>query len=197
VQKTSSSPLTKPVLVYADGSCLGNPGPGGWGVVVVEPDGTERELGGGDPNTTNNRMEITAAIKGLQQTGPGATVILRSDSQYLVNTINLGWKRNKNLELWKQLDEEIGKRKVKFEWVMGHAGDPRNERADALAVEAAQDTAGSKTSGARVSARELQELLGAGETIRRCAGCGREFVSTGDNYCSLVECRLKARRAPK
>jgi ribonuclease HI len=127
-------------LVYADGSCLGNPGPGGWGVVIVGRDGT-REYSGGDPQTTNNRMEITAVIEGLRRLPPGARILLRSDSQYVVNTINHHWKRNANTDLWKELDAEIAQRKVRLEWVRGHAGDALNDRADRLALQEAKAAA--------------------------------------------------------
>ena len=120
-------------LVYADGSCIGNPGPGGWGVVLVRADGSESEHHGGKPATTNNQMEITAAVEGLRRTAPGARVLLRSDSQYVVNTMTLNWKRRKNLELWAALDAEAARRQVTFEWVKGHNSDPLNERADRLA----------------------------------------------------------------
>ena len=129
-----------PILVYADGSCEGNPGPGGWGVVIVRPEGTQR-LSGGDPLTTNNRMEIMAAIEALRAVEPGVPVILRSDSQYLVKTMNEGWRRTKNLDLWEQLDREVTRHDVRFEWVRGHAGDARNEEADRLAREAARRVA--------------------------------------------------------
>jgi ribonuclease HI len=120
-------------LVYADGSCIGNPGPGGWGVVLVRPDGLESEFHGGSPATTNNQMEITAAIEGLRQTNPGSRVLLRSDSQYVINTMILNWKRRKNHELWALLDMEAARHQVTFEWVRGHNSDPLNERADRLA----------------------------------------------------------------
>ncbi len=120
-------------LVYADGSCIGNPGPGGWGVVVVRPDGTESEYHGANPATTNNQMEIAAAIEGLRHTDPGSRVLLRSDSQYVINTMTLNWKRKKNHELWAALDMESARRRVTFEWVRGHNSDPLNERADRLA----------------------------------------------------------------
>ena len=126
-----------PILVYADGSCLGNPGgPGGWGVVIVTPNGTHR-LSGGDSQTTNNRMEIMAAIEALRALDPGVPVIIRSDSQYLVRTMNDGWRRTKNQDLWQELDREVARHDVRFEWVRGHAGDALNEEADALAREAA------------------------------------------------------------
>ncbi len=129
-----------PILVYADGSCEGNPGPGGWGVVIVTPDGTRR-LSGADPQTTNNRMEISAAIEALRALDPGVPVIVRSDSQYLVRTMNDGWRRTKNQDLWQALDREAARHDVRFEWVRGHAGDALNEEADALAREAARSAA--------------------------------------------------------
>ncbi|HKM99542.1 MAG TPA: ribonuclease H [Candidatus Binataceae bacterium] len=120
-------------LVYADGSCIGNPGPGGWGVVIVRPAGSESEHHGSNPATTNNQMEITAAIEGLKRTTPGSRVILRSDSQYVINTMTLNWKRRKNHELWAALDAEAARRKVTFQWVRGHDTDELNQRADRLA----------------------------------------------------------------
>jgi ribonuclease HI len=194
------------VLVYADGSCLGNPGPGGWGVVIVGRDGT-REYSGGDPQTTNNRMELTAAIEALRRLSPAAKVLLRSDSQYLVNTINLRWKRNANTDLWKELDAETARRRVRFEWVRGHAGDALNDRADRLALQAAKDAAdagralsrgaptqlalgrvpqtapATASSTAQPVARDeatlnaLQPLLKEGEVVRRCNHCGGLFVA--------------------
>jgi ribonuclease HI len=134
---------SQPVLVYADGSCEGNPGPGGWGIVIVTPQGTRR-LSGGDSQTTNNRMEIMAAIEALRAIDPGVPVILRSDSQYLVKTMNEGWRRTKNQDLWKQLDAEVARHNVRFEWVRGHAGDALNEEADELAREAARIAASSR-----------------------------------------------------
>ena len=128
----------KQLLVYADGSCLGNPGPGGWGVVIVDPDGSTIELCGYDPATTNNRMELTAAIEGLRFVPRGVQVTLRSDSEYLVKSIKLGWKRNRNHDLWHALDAELAARKVDLEWVRGHGYDPLNDRADELANGAAR-----------------------------------------------------------
>jgi ribonuclease HI len=129
--------------VYTDGACAGNPGPGGWGVLIIEG-GKRRELFGGDPATTNNRMEMTAAIEALKSTaGP---IRLHTDSQYLKNGITAwikGWKRNgwktadrkpvKNQDLWRMLDQATEGRKIDWRWVRGHDGHPENERADALA----------------------------------------------------------------
>ena len=200
-------------LVYADGSCLGNPGPGGWGVVIRDPDGVEAELNGHDPLTTNNRMELMGAIEGLRATQRGAHVVVRSDSRYLVNSMTLHYKRNKNHDLWKLLDAEAAARHVRFEWVRGHDTDPINNRADELAVMGANGrlvadgalpessrtlpmTRASKTDDSAESA-ELAARLKPGESIRECAGCGAKFVSLGggaeNDFCSHARCQLEAR----
>jgi ribonuclease HI len=138
--------MTEAVLeVYADGACKGNPGPGGWGVLLVEG-GRERELHGGEPATTNNRMELTAVIRALESLPRGRRVRLYTDSQYVQKGITEwihAWKRRgwrtadkkpvKNEDLWKQLDEAARHHRVEWHWVKGHAGHPGNERADALA----------------------------------------------------------------
>ena len=136
------------VTIYTDGACSGNPGPGGWGAVLVS--GTLRkEISGGDPATTNNRMELTAAIEALRAlTGP-SDVDLYTDSTYVKKGITEwidAWKRNgwrrrsgkrwlpvKNEDLWRTLDELVSEHQVRFHWVEGHAGNEENERADALA----------------------------------------------------------------
>ena len=184
------APASREYLVYADGSCLGNPGPGGWGVVVRDPDGHVTELNGHAPSTTNNRMELMAAIEGLRATERGAVVILRSDSQYVVNSMTLHWKRNKNQDLWELLDAETKSRRVSFEWVRGHGDDPTNNRADELALSGANRQADRRRRFDRRSEKprasknddliveaELSTLLKRGESIRECAGCGAKFVS--------------------
>ncbi|WP_416355315.1 ribonuclease HI [Aureimonas phyllosphaerae] len=136
---------TSRVDIFTDGACSGNPGPGGWGAILRFGD-TEKELSGGEPLTTNNRMELLAAIEGLTALKRGCSVHLHSDSQYLRDGITKwihGWKRNgwrtadkkpvKNAELWQRLDEERQRHEVTFHWVRGHAGHLENERADALA----------------------------------------------------------------
>ena len=133
--------------IYTDGSCSGNPGPGGWGA-VIEHDGETTRLSGGERSTTNNRMEIMAAIKGLEAAPPGATAVVHSDSEYLVKTMTKGWKRNVNRDLWEQLDLAVAKRNVDFRWVRGHAGHPQNEEADRLAVRAMQGFAGNTSAPA-------------------------------------------------
>jgi ribonuclease HI len=133
------------VEIYADGACKGNPGPGGWGVILRFGD-HERELHGGEPQTTNNRMELTAVIEGLLALKRRSTVRVYTDSQYVQKGISEwihGWKRRgwrtaakepvKNRELWQRLDELAQGHSVEWHWVKGHAGHPENERADALA----------------------------------------------------------------
>lgn len=141
------------IEVFTDGACLGNPGPGGWGVLILE-NGDARELSGGEAETTNNRMELLAAIRALEETPPATPLILHTDSQYVKNGITQwihGWKRNgwktagkkpvKNRDLWEALDALIAGREIDWRWVKGHAGHPGNERADALASSAAQSAA--------------------------------------------------------
>jgi ribonuclease HI len=208
------SPLTRAasqqLVAYADGSCLGNPGPGGWGAIIIPPGGEPIEACGGDPDTTNNKMELTAAIEALRLIDPGSIVLLRSDSEYVVKGINEGRKRNKNQELWQRLDAEIASRKVRFEWVRGHAADKWNERADKLARDEAQRIARGGGAGPAPSSaaaarkppagedpaiERLRPLLREDETLRKCAGCGAMFVSKRALYCTLAPCQLKARLA--
>jgi cyclic pyranopterin monophosphate synthase len=115
---------------------VGNPGPGGWAAIIVDG-GKRREIKGREENTTNNRMEILAAIKGLEQTPPGSQVTIHSDSQYLVRTMTENWKRNTNLDLWHSLDRLVAERSVDWVWIKGHNGHPENERANRLANETA------------------------------------------------------------
>ncbi len=133
------------VTIYTDGACSGNPGPGGWGVILIS--GVHRkELFGGDRETTNNRMELTAAIQGLKALKRSSDVELHTDSTYVRDGITKwihGWKRNgwrtankkpvKNAELWQELDAATQRHQVVWHWVKGHAGHPENERADELA----------------------------------------------------------------
>jgi ribonuclease HI len=131
--------------IYTDGACKGNPGPGGWGA-VLEFDGKEREIYGGERATTNNRMELTAVIEALSALKRPCHVILHTDSQYVQKGITEwinGWKARgwrtaakapvKNVDLWKKLDEVVGPHRIEWVWVRGHSGHDGNERADALA----------------------------------------------------------------
>jgi ribonuclease HI len=133
------------VEVWTDGACSGNPGPGGWGAILTFK-GKERELSGGEAMTTNNRMELMGAISALETLTRPCTVALHTDSQYLRQGITSwihGWKRNgwktadrkpvKNVELWQRLEAALGRHKIEWKWVKGHAGDTMNERADVLA----------------------------------------------------------------
>jgi ribonuclease HI len=137
--------VKKKVELFTDGACSGNPGPGGWGAILRFGD-TTRELFGGEPETTNNRMELLAAISGLNALKEPCEVLLHTDSKYVMDGINgwiNGWKRNgwktaskqpvKNAELWQQLDEANRRHTVTWTWVKGHAGHVENERADELA----------------------------------------------------------------
>ncbi len=136
----------KKVNIYTDGACKGNPGAGGW-CAILEYDGREKELCDGEKVTTNNRMELTAAISGLKALKEPCKVTLYSDSQYLVNAINKGWLKNwkakgwkkadkstvLNDDLWKELDALLSIHEVEFVWVRGHDGHEYNERCDTLA----------------------------------------------------------------
>ena len=137
--------MTGRLTVWTDGACSGNPGPGGWGAILRCGD-TEKELCGGEADTTNNRMELTAAIMALESLTRACAVDVHTDSQYLRGGVTgwiKGWKRNgwrtadkkpvKNIELWQRLDEAAAKHDVAWHWVKGHAGHDENERADALA----------------------------------------------------------------
>ena len=145
------SPQLPQVNLYTDGACSGNPGPGGWGAILRYQD-TEKELAGGEESTTNNRMELTAILKGLEALKQPCQVEIYSDSRYIVDAINKGWledwiargwrkaatkgrgKPVLNVDLWERLVELLGTHQVTFHWVRGHQGHPENERADRLAV---------------------------------------------------------------
>ena len=135
------------VVIHTDGACSGNPGPGGWGA-ILDYNGTRKELNGGAADTTNNRMEIQAAVEALNALKRPCTVEMHVDSQYVKDGITKwihGWKKNgwktadkkpvKNVELWQALDEAIKRHTISWHWVKGHDGHPDNERADELARE--------------------------------------------------------------
>jgi ribonuclease HI len=143
----------KQVEIYTDGACKGNPGPGGWGV-LLRMGGHEKELSGGEPDTTNNRMEMTAAIRGLNALIEPCAVDLYSDSKYVLDGMTKwihGWQRNgwvnaakkpvSNADLWRDLIEAARPHTVNWHWVRGHNGHPENERVDALASAAAAKVA--------------------------------------------------------
>ncbi len=136
------------VTIYTDGACSGNPGPGGWAAILFW-NGEEKELSGGEKPTTNNRMELKAAIEGLNALKAESSVILYTDSRYVMDGLTKwlprwmanGWKTAdkkpvKNEDLWRMLDEAASRHEVDWQWVAGHSGDEGNERADSLAREA-------------------------------------------------------------
>jgi ribonuclease HI len=135
----------KKVEIYTDGACSGNPGPGGWGAILIWG-GHRKELKGGETLTTNNRMELMGAISALEALKVGVEVDLYTDSAYVRNGISSwihGWKKNgwrtadkkpvKNAELWQRLEQALGEHRITWHWIKGHAGHPENERADELA----------------------------------------------------------------
>ncbi len=143
--------MSDTVELYTDGACSGNPGPGGWGC-ILRFKGVEKELCGGEPDTTNNRMEMKAVISGLEALKRTCTIDVYTDSQYVQKGITewiWGWKKRgwktadnkpvKNADLWQELDALVRKHKVSWHWVKGHAGHPENERADELARKGLQE----------------------------------------------------------
>ena len=142
---TTSAAAASSLKIYADGACKGNPGPGGWGALLIGSDG-EQEICGGEAQTTNNRMELTAVIEALAVAPEGSTIALYTDSRYVQQGMSEwihGWKRKgwrtadgkpvKNVDLWQKLDASAARHHVSWHWVRGHVGDVGNERADALA----------------------------------------------------------------
>jgi ribonuclease HI len=146
----TEEPSSTTVELYTDGACLGNPGPGGW-AALLRFNGTEKELSGGDPDTTNNRMEMQAVIEGLKALSRPSTVTVYTDSQYVQKGITEwinGWKAKgwktaakkpvKNVDLWLELDKTQERHSVTWQWIKGHAGHPENERVDDLARQEAE-----------------------------------------------------------
>ena len=153
-QEPELKSMSAPIEIYTDGACKGNPGPGGWGA-LLRWRGHERELFGGDPATTNNRMELTAVIRALEALTRESTVVVHTDSQYVQKGISewlpawkaRGWmtsdrKPVRNADLWRELDALARRHQIEWRWVRGHAGHPENERADALANRGVSEMAG-------------------------------------------------------
>lgn len=146
IKSHSSPPDSRTITIHTDGACSGNPGPGGWGA-ILQWNGHRKELSGAEPDTTNNRMELMAAIRALQAIkGSGKPVRLVTDSTYVKDGLTKwihGWKKNgwktaakkpvKNADLWMELETAAARHDVSWEWVKGHSGDPENDRADELA----------------------------------------------------------------
>jgi molybdenum cofactor biosynthesis protein MoaC len=130
--------------IYTDGACSGNPGPGGWGAVVII-EGQQTILKGGVGDTTNNRMELIAVIEGLKCLSPKSNVTVHTDSTYITNTMTKGWRRKANNDLWQELDAVVSKQSVTWEWVRGHSGNPLNELADSIAFKESQSRITQKT----------------------------------------------------
>lgn len=146
--------MTQRVEIYTDGACRGNPGPGGWGALLIYGE-KEKSFWGGEKDTTNNRMELTAAIKGLDSLKRHCKVMLMTDSSYVKNGITewiknwkaSGWKNSnkkpvKNIDLWKQLDELSGQHEIEWKWIKGHSGHKYNEIADDLANRGVDEVTG-------------------------------------------------------
>jgi ribonuclease HI len=146
--------MTETIEIWTDGACSGNPGPGGWGALLRQGD-HEKELFGGDPATTNNRMEMMAVIEALNALKKPSKVLLHVDSTYVKDGLTKwikGWKRNgwktadkkpvKNRDLWMAMEEACARHEITWKWVKGHAGDPGNERADALARQGTEEARG-------------------------------------------------------
>ncbi len=143
------------IEIFTDGACSGNPGPGGWGALLRHKK-TEKELSGGEAETTNNRMELTAVIEALRALKTACDITLYTDSRYVMDGVTKwlpNWKKNnwktankkspvKNIDLWQTLDELLGKHQIQWIWVKGHAGHPENERVDTLARTRAAQYAG-------------------------------------------------------
>lgn len=178
---------SKRVIVHTDGACSGNPGPGGWGA-ILEFNGREKEVFGGAPETTNNRMELTAAIEALRALKGPSAVELHTDSEYLRNGISKwihGWKRNgwktadrkpvKNTDLWQTLESLTETHDVDWRWVRGHAGHDLNERADALARQGMEPY----MKGKRPAAGSSPALRGRGTAPRVRPSAGARTGSGG------------------
>jgi ribonuclease HI len=175
------------VQVWSDGACRGNPGPGGWGALIRVDGRPDVELSGGEAATTNNRMELRAVVEALRSLPAGSEITVHADSTYVLNGITkwlAGWRRNgwltgskqpvKNVDLWQDLDEQASRHTVDWQWVKGHAGDPGNERADALANAGVPGGMAARFPG---TCPQCAGKIAVGDRIRKsgqhwvCAGC--------------------------
>jgi ribonuclease HI len=180
-------------IVYTDGACIGNPGAGGWAAIIRDRQGATRIVAGNAQRTTNNRMELTAAIESLRLLPEGVRVLLRTDSRHVSDGIEKGWaakwkaqgwmrnrrERAENVDLWEQLLEETARRNVRIEWVRSHNGDPFNEQCDAIARQEAERATGTDVGYEQAQSRQHQ-LLHPSEPSTKSAG--------------RIECRTRSDR---
>ena len=154
------------IYIYTDGSCLGNPGFGGW-AAIINDDGEETVLAGTESSTTNNRMELMAAIKALESLVSSKPAVVLSDSRYLVNTMTKGWKRKANQDLWQALDSLVSQGNVRWQWVQGHSGDVNNERVDKLANDIAKQaqSMATKNSNEQEEVTVFSHIDGEGKVV--------------------------------
>lgn len=171
--------------IYTDGSCLGNPGPGGWAAVIVG-ENQKWTIQGRELDTTNNRMEVLAVIKGLGDLEKGSRVVVYSDSQYVINTMTLGWKRRANNDLWERLDLLVPDLEVSWKWVKGHNGHPENEEANKLAIEQASliTSAGGFSHLDQYGTVHMVDV--GGKEVTQREAMARGFVSMSAETLSLV-----------
>lgn len=200
----------KKIVIYTDGSCLGNPGAGGWGALIMT-DKEEVVLRGGEPDTTNNRMEMTAvleALKWLVGNGVGHDAEIFSDSSLVVNSIKEGWKRKKNHDIWEEIDKaraDLKNVNIKWHWVKGHADNKFNQRVDKIAVEESMKQPGSDVSvksqktakgyycnKCKKETEGVLSLLPDSEMIRvDCANCGSYIMFAENNPENMKRARKR------
>jgi len=174
------------ILIYTDGSCLSNPGPGGWAAIVLD-DESKTILKGGENNTTNNRMEIMAVISGLESVSNDDDVKIYSDSKYVINSITLGWKRKVNLDLWELLDQQLIGKNVEWQWVKGHSGDKYNEEADQIALSEANNIKSNFSSqGSFFKDVKMSHLNDQGQAAMVNVGSKEKTVRTAQAKCDVI-----------
>ncbi|MFC1655992.1 ribonuclease H [Patescibacteria group bacterium] len=200
----------KKIVIYTDGSCLGNPGAGGWGTLIMT-EGKEVVLRGGESETTNNRMEMIAvveALKWLSENGEGQDVQIFSDSSLVINSMKEGWKRKKNLDIWEEMDKSFGNLKdvnIEWNWVKGHSDNKFNQRVDKIAVEESmkQPTADLSVKSQKTGngyycdkcekeTEGVLSLLPDSEMIRvDCANCGKYIMFAENNPENMKRARKR------
>lgn len=198
-------------IVYADGGCDPNPGPGGWGVVIQDPAGTV-ELCGGERATTNNRMELTAAISALEHFPAGAQIEMRCDSQYVVKSVTewmRGWKARgwrtatgpvKNIDLMQRLDALAAARDIRWTWVRGHAGEAGNERADRLAAQGRREVllgiTGTSSAAATAASAAASSSVAASATSEASASATMPVSAPPSSAQAKVQTKVEAKTSP-